>query len=445
MALNLFSGLRRVAEIFYVRLFGEQINTEHLDADQLKQAYREVANLRPLVDTIAAFVLAGGITAESEDEDAAETLKNFLRLNMGALRRSCRESCLYGYTWLMPYWSPSKNAARLRVYSPEAVKLRYSEDDPDEVAEAVITSTRVNITRRQTITATTWKIEVTGKPTTSGTNPLGLIPVFPVHINRFSDDEFGSSVISDALYQTLREKAVLRSKGISVERRQSSILAVSGGRADVIKPKLESADADKPTIPALYLPDPKATVSFVESRRGPEGVIELLKMLYHDVIVDSISEYALGVGMPSAQASTREQRIKIEAVVNPLRDDWLEPLELLMTLVLRLHEVHEVRRFADLETEISFGPLFEKDAVAEADTLQRKSAALATLNTLGMVSRETAQEALPEIIPDTEREKERLDAERAEAEPYRNPQPEPPNPRTPEPDTEEPAEEPGWD
>lgn len=433
MALSLFSGLRRVAELFYVRLFGEQVNVEHLDPAQLKQAYREIANLRPLVDKVASFILAGGVEIESEDEDAADVLTADYKANDGTLRQAVRESCLYGFTHLLPFWDPGEGRkangegrCRLRVYSPSAVQFVTEETaepgDQGPFPRAVITSTIRLRTTIQTITETTWTIESSGRPTQSGVNPLGMIPLVTVHLGRFSDDLFGSSIITDALYQTLREKQVLRAKGLSIERRQSSLLAVSGGRADIIKPKLEAMDSDKPTIPAIYLPDPKATVGFVESRRGPEGVIELLKMLYHDVIVDGqVPEFLLGVGMPSAQASTREQRAVLEGLISPLRSDWSEGLQQLNRVLLRLHEVHEIRSYVTDVTSVTFGPLFEKDAVAEADTLQKKSAALVQLNTLGIVSRETAQEAIPEIVGDVDREEERLASDRASADPYPNP------------------------
>jgi hypothetical protein len=454
MATNLFAGLRRIAELFFLRLEGEQVNTEHPDPVQLKQAYRDLTNLGALVDTVAGFIFAGGIKVESEDEEASAVCDEFNDRNEEELQTAVRESCLYGFTWLLPFWSVSDSegpCSSLRVYSPSAVQLLTSEtsdpsdsSDPSDLPRAIITST-INLRRTvQTITPTTWRIEVNGRQTQSGPNPLGMIPIVPVHLGRFSDDLFGSSVISDALYQTLREKAILRKKGISLERRQSTLLAVNGrATVDVLKPKLDRISGDSPAIPTVFLQDPKGSVNFVESRRGPEGIIELLQLLYHDAIVDGkIPEYLLGVGMPSAQASTKEQRAKVEALVTPLRSSWKKGLRQLNRIVLKLHELHEIRSFVTDVTSVSFGPLFEKDESAAADTLNKKSDAMLKLNSVGILSRETAQESIPELIPDVEREKQRLASERAESEPYPNPPPtNPPAPTDQSNPSEEPAPE----
>jgi len=430
-------GLRRVGDLFRVHnLEGETVNLEHLDPTQLKQAYREVPFVAPIVNVAASFIFAGGIEVRSEDEEAAEACTDFFRANDGDLQRAAVEACLYGYTWLLPHWDDGR--PRLRVYSPGAVALIPHPDRPWVTQQAVITSTQGPKRTVQTITADRYEITVNGRVAERGRNPLGLIPVIPVHLNRFSDDLYGTGEISDVLYLSLREYALLRAKGIKIEKRQSSLLAISGLKGfEALKSKIEKLAAGD-AIPGIYLPDPKGSVKFVESLRGPEGIIELLKMLYHHIIGQSETpEYLLGVGMPSAQASTAEQRAVIERKTARLRSSWSAALQQLNHVVLRLHEVHQVRRYETMETDIEFGPLFDKDAAAAAAALQKKSVALVGLQSVGAISTETMRENLEEVVDDPEREAERVKKERESGAAF----PYPPEPEPAEPGEEE--EEPG--
>ncbi|MCX7731613.1 MAG: phage portal protein [candidate division WOR-3 bacterium] len=426
MADNIFlRTLRRIAGIFTIPE-GEIISSERLDPTQLKKAYRELPFVAPVVDVTASFIFAGWFEVEAEDEEIAKICNSFYERNKEVIQQAAIESCLFGYTWLVPYWDQGKSY--LRLYSPNAITIFTDPENPQLLTKALIKTQINNITYQQEITPETWTIRI-NQEEKKGKNPYGIIPIVSVHLNRFSDEMFGSGEISDCLYNTMREYVALRTKACKIEKRQSSLLTISGVRGfETLKPKLESATDEKTTfsgtvsgIPGIYLPDPKGSVQFVESRRGPEGIIELLKMLYHHIIVQSgIPEYLFGVGMPAAQASTKEQRAAIERKTSRLRSFWTTPLQQLNSIILRLHEVHEFRSFPDKETSIWWGPIFEKDKQAEAETIARRVTALASLYSLGLISRETIYEALPEIT-DPGKEIERVKKELQEQEPYPNP------------------------
>ena len=428
--MSFFSRLRRVPGLFRAAWLdsGETTDTTRLDPAELKHAYRHLIFAKPVVDIAASFVLAGGIEVDCEDEEAAAVCEGFHKRNLSELQQGAIESCLYGYTYLLPFWdqdegrmAKGEGRSRLRVFSPSAVTFVPDPDRPWVAKQVILAVTFDNRRVVQTIDATEWKIEVQGRVTQQGANPYGIIPLVQVQLNRFSDDLYGTGEIDAALHGSLKDYEELGRKGVKNEKRQNSVLILSGVKSfDVLKPKLEGMSSEG--VPGIHLPDPKATAKFLESARGPEGIIENLKRLYHAIVVQSQTpEYLFGVGMPSAQASTVEQRAVIERKTTRLRAAWSGALEQVNRIVLTLHEVHETRTFSTDVTTVSFGPMFEKDEAAAADTLQKKSDALVKLNTLGILSRETAQEAIPEIISDVKREADRLAAEKAAVEPYPNP------------------------
>jgi hypothetical protein len=121
----------------------------------------------------------------------------------------------------------------------------------------------------------------------------------------------------------------------------------------------------------------------------------------------------LGVHIPSSQASTKEQRAPVERKTERRRLVWTEALQKANEILLRMREYHDGEKSTTYETDFSWGAIFEKDKTAEADILDKKSKAVATLRELEIMSTESARKALPEVIDDPAKEKERVDQEKA--------------------------------
>jgi hypothetical protein len=423
MAISLWRGLRRVAQVFRFNP-GATLDERQLDAGQLKTAYREVVYVRPVVDLAAAFIFGGGFESASDDERAAAALGRFWPAQENALLQAGREFALFGNTYLAFEWDAAAGEAKMRVLPPESVSFERDPERPWLVKRVAI---RVSYDRKrveQEISAEEYTIRVDGRVTQSGRNPYGLIPVVHVPNVRFSDELFGTGELDPALFSTLQQYQRTRDKGVKIEDYHGSPWLVATGVTD-IEPLKSDLESGKPAEVGFGFALPKdATLSFLETTRGATDKVELLKMLYHGAVVQSRTpEFLLAVGMPAAQASTKEQRAPWERKVTLMRAAWAPALIEANRVVLRLLAAHRVERYSTEATEIRWGVIFEKDRREEAESRRIEVSTLTDAAGAGAISMKTVREHLPELVPDPAEEERRVAAERAELDELRHEEP----------------------
>ena len=393
------------------------MDSQVLDPARLKDAYRKVLYAKPVVNLAASFIFAGGFEVKSEDESAIEALKKFWARNEGELQQAGVEFCLYGNTWLALEFEGGE--LKLRVLPPDSVNVKQNQEQPWVIDGYEIVQTYVmdrgQVKVKQTLSADTWKIELNGVVKSSGRNPYGIIPIVQVAATKFSDELYGTGEIDEALHETLTMYQLARNKGVKIENYHGGPMTVVRGVKDfeLLKPKLESGDAAGVGF-GVVLPDKDADMFFLESKRPTTERIELLKLLYHAIVVQSETpEYLLGVGMPDSSGATKEQRAPVERKAKRLRPRWGDALRAMNGIVLRAIEYHELVKFGTYETDIEWGPLFDRDEKQDAEVLNTRSQAVMGLADARIISVKTARKESG-IVEDPEAEQKQIDKEQAQ-------------------------------
>jgi len=413
----------RVITKFWEYFTGEKKIIERLDEAQLKKAYREMQFVGPIVDLVNSFLFGNYFKISSEDENAQKVLQDFWDNNEALLLQAGLEGGLFGNTYLaFEYQEPDLPEARIgqsgllfKLLSPQSVKKVFNSEKPwlTDGYEIKVTIDQKEI--RQIITNKTFEFLVNGRSVQKGDNPYDLIPIVHVAGTRFSDELFGTGEIDSGIYNLSERYDKVLTKAVTIEDYHGAPIPVFQGVKDFsdLKTKLESEEPGKPGF-GLYLPSKDSSVYFLESKRGTTNTVELLKLLYWGIVIQSrIPEYLFGVHVPEALASTREQRAPFENRINKRRLTWSTNLQEANRVILKMFEYHQGVTFSTDKTKINWGPIFEKNRIEEADVLDKKSRAIIALKEIGgLISEQTARESLPEIISNPDQEKERIESER---------------------------------
>jgi hypothetical protein len=403
----------RVITKFWEYFTGEKKVTERYDEIQLKKAYREMQFVGPIVDLVNSFLFGNYFKILSEDENAQKVLQDFWDNNKALLLQAGLEGGLFGNTYLaFEYQEPD---LLFKVLSPQSVKKVFNSEKPWLVDGYEIKVTIDQKEIRQKITAQDFEFFVNGISKQKGDNPYGLIPIVHVAGTRFSDELFGTGEIDSGIYNLSERYDKVLGKAVTIEDYHGSPIPVYQGikNFEDIKSDIESEKSGKPGF-GLYLASKDSSVYFLESKRGSGNAIELLKMLYWGIVIQSrIPEYLFGVHIPEALASTREQRAPFENRINKRRLIWSTSLHEANKIILKMLEYHQGLTFSTDKTKIDWGLIFEKNKTEEADILDKKSRAIIALKEIGgLISEQTARESLPEIISNPDQEKERIESEK---------------------------------
>lgn len=387
------------------------------DYDQLQKAFREKCGIKPVVNQSASFLFANWFNVVSDDENAQEALNDFWDENRDLLFQAGLEGGLFGNTYLAFEFQQDQAELAGKVLHPGAVAPVFDTSKPWIITGYVIKTTIEQKTIEETISDTEWKIKVDGRQqeNLAGSNPYKILPIVHVAEIKFSDEQFGTGEVDQALFNLTEQYKRVLDRGVEVEEYHGSPIPIFTGIKDFseVKQEIEEKEGWKPGL-AFGLPK-DADCKFLESTRSVENTIELLKKIFYNFVIQSETpEFMLGVHIPSSQASTREQRAPIERKTERRRLVWTKALQRANQILLRIMEYHRGGRFGTYRTKIEWGPIFEKDKTAEADAIQKKAQAISTLRELGTISAETARRALPEIIDDPKKEEQRVaDEEKA--------------------------------
>lgn len=388
------------------------------DYDQLKAAYREKQGIRPVINLSASFLFANWFQVISEDEEAQKFLIEFWDDNRRGLLQGGIESGLFGNTYLAFEYDDTIAEIIMKILHPGAVKPIFDKEKPWLITGYAIKTKIENNVIEETIDSEKFTIKTNGKETLTGKNPYVILPIVHVAEIRFSDETFGTGEIDEALYSMVEKYKSVLDNGVDIEEYHGSPIPIFKGVKDFgeLKQKVESEETWKPGM-GLFLPNKDADAKFLESTRGVSNAIELLKKIFYNYVIQSETpEFMLGVHIPASQASTKEQRAPVERKTERRRLVWTKALQQANQILLRMREYHYSKKATVDKTKIEWGAIFEKDKAEEAEVIAKKSQAVATLRELEICSTETARKALPEIIDDPDKEKDRIEAEREQQE-----------------------------
>lgn len=391
---------------------GKKTSTEHLDYDQLDEAYRQYPFIRTIVKLSASMLLANGLDVRSEDEKAEEELNRFWSRNWGRLRKAARDGALYGDAYMVPYWDEERGQVRLGVRHPGQVQPILDTLNPDVVEEyEIVVQSSTGSELRQTVTREKITVKKNNREDPEHPderNPYGIIPVVRVTEDALSNEVYGTGDIDEVVYDFAEMYKDLILRAFDSESYHGAPVPCATG----VNPK-DLDEKELGTRKALATENKDANFFFLESKRGTEGAQGLLKMLYHALIGQSRTpEYLLGVHMNAAHASTKEQRVSIEMKTEERRDYWVEGIQDVNRVVLAMLEFHNGMRFSTKDTDVEWGPIFEKDKKEEAETDKAKSEALANQMECRITSRKTA---IGMVHEDAEGELEEIEKEEEES------------------------------
>ncbi|MGB3341314.1 MAG: phage portal protein [bacterium] len=426
--LRLFGeSLRKVTEFFdFWRFFGGKSKTlKRYDYDVLQSAFREKKKIRTIINVSASFLFANWFEILCDDEDAQEFLNEFWNRHRQELSQSGVEGGLFGNTYLGFEHNADEESTKVKILHPGSVKPIFDKERPWIIHGWLIKTKIENVTIEETITEKEWNILVNGKEqgNLKGQNPYGILPIVHVAEVSFSNEFYGTGEIDEALYDLIEKYERVLEKGVTAEEYHGSPFPIFTGIRDFdeLKKKMETTGTWKPGM-GLFMPK-DATASFLESKRTNSNMVELLKIIYYNEIIQSETpEYLLGVHIPAAHASTKEQRAPVERKAQRRRLVWTKALQQANKILLQMEEYHGNKSFKTYATDIEWGPIFESDKAEDADVLDKKSKAVSTLRELEIISDETARNALPEIIDDPDKEKQRIEEQKKASEQYKAPE-----------------------
>lgn len=389
---------------------------DQYDYEALQKAYRQKQGIRPVINLSASFLFANWFEVMSEDEDAQEYLNDFWNRNRLGLSQGGIEGGLFGNTYLAFENDPTADKIKMKILHPGSVKPVFDKEKPWVITGYAIKTKIGDTTIEEVITTEKYTIRINGRDSDQGgDNPYGILPIVHVAEIRFSDEIFGTGEVDEALYDMAEKYKTVLDNGVAIEEYHGSPIPIFKGVKNFteLQQKLEDEESWKPGM-GLFLPNKDSDVKFLESTRSVENAVELLKKIFYNFVIQSETpEFMLGVHIPSSQASTKEQRAPVERKTERRRLVWTEALQKANEILLRMREYHDGEKSTTYETEFSWGAIFEKDKTAEADVLDKKAKAVATLRELEIMSTESARKALPEVIDDPAKEKERVDQEKA--------------------------------
>jgi|GEM_PF-926294 len=386
--------------------------------DQLKKAYRDKQGIRPVINLSASFLFANWFEIMCEDDGAQEFLTEFWNDNRQGLLQGGIEGGLFGNTYLAFEHDDALDEIIMKILHPGAVKPIFDKEKPWLITGYAIKTKIENLTIEETIDIEKFTIKINGLETLTGKNPYGILPIVHVAEICFSDETFGTGEIDEALFAMAEKYKSVLDNAVTVEEYHGSPIPIFKGVKEFgeLKQKIEGEETWKPGM-GLFLPSKDADAKFLESMRGVDNSVELLKKIFYNYVIQSETpEFMLGVHIPASQASTKEQRAPVERKTERRRLVWTKALQRANQILLRMREYHDSKKVSTYKTMISWGQIFEKDKTEEADVIAKKSQAVAILHELEIMSTESARRALPEMIDDPDKEKKRVEDERQQQE-----------------------------
>lgn len=423
-------SLKKVTELFdFWRFFTPKSRSlTRYNYNQLQDAYRQKKKVRTIINVSASFLFANWFEIVCDDENAQEFLNDFWNEHRLELLQAGTEGALFGNTYLGFEYINKDDNTTVKAIHPGAIKPIYDKEQPWLIIGWKIKVKINNTTIEQTITEKEWKILVNRieQGNLKGRNPYKILPIVHIAETCFSDEDLGTGEIDEALFDLIEKYEKLLDKGVTTEEYHGSPFPIFKGIKDFeeLKKKLETKGKWQSGM-GLFMPK-DADAYFLESKRTNSNMIELLKIIFYNIVIQSETpEYLLGVHMKAAHASTKEQRAPVERKTQRRRLIWTKALQRANKIILQMEEYHKNTNFKTYATEIGWGPIFEADKKEDAETLDKKSHAVSILRELGIISDETARTSLPEIIDDPEKEKERIEEEKKASDEYKAPETEP--------------------
>lgn len=420
-------SLRKVTEFFdFWRFFGGKSKTlERYDYEELQKAFREKKKIRTIINVSASFLFANWFEIMCDDESAQEVLNDFWNRHRQELLQAGVEGGLFGNTYLGFEYNGDEESIMVKILHPGSVKPIFEKERPWIIHGWLIKTKIENIVIEETITEKEWKVLVNRKEQGNlhGKNPYGILPIVHVAEICFSNEFHGTGEIDEALYDLIEKYERVLEKGVTAEEYHGSPFPIFEGIKDFeeLKKKMETTGTWKPGM-GLFMPK-GAKAYFLESQRTNSNMVELLKIIYYNEVIQSETpEYLFGVHMKAAHASTKEQRAPVERKTQRRRLVWDKVLQQANKILLQMEEYHANKSFKTYATDIKWGPIFEANKVEDADILEKKSKAVSTLRELEIIGDESARRALPEIIDDPEKEKQRIEEQKKASEQYKAPE-----------------------
>lgn len=407
-----------------------------LKESDLNDAYHKKSFVRTIVNVFLSFLFAGGgFTLTGKDANRIKELNDFWRAprTMRDLKRGARQSILTGNVFVgatgagfgdlkAPVQKGKreeiKNNTSLVLYGSEETTVHFDPflNRPIKFEIATTISPEKGEAKskmgRYEIVLTDDEIRVTqpGKRTpTIYKHPFGRPPLVHIAEDQTLNEIYGRGAIDEALYQHIKDYETILAmtvKWVKYHGAPSPVIDGLGNPLEFMKTLLGKAQASASTEggrvwhPGKLLGIGKNSKAyFLESAHGIDP-IELLKVLYHMIVIDSrVPEFLFGVHMKSAQASTKEQLVNILKATEERRDIWT-------VAILDISELLQLKKWGKAESlDVLWGP-------AELHSLKERAEVVAMLIAIEAISLETAMRQFPEIIPEVEDELKRIGGEK---------------------------------
>ncbi len=400
--------LQRLNINFWSMFRGSSQEQKILDYDALKRAYREKKIVRTIVHLSTAFLFSNWFKVISEDEEAAALLNDFWEKHQAHLMRAGDEGSLFGNAYIA-FELQDKNV-RLKTLYPGMVRKIVDPFDLNKVIRYEIVAQVQDehgwtAEIKQIIDAKRYEIRKDGRTLQTGKNLFGLIPIVHIAENRLSNEVYGTGDIDEALYDLIEKYDSVLNAAVTSELYHGSPVPVFYGIRNIEAFKALLKDTEWGPDKPLLLPE-GAEAKFLESTRPTGTAIDLLKLLFWNIVIQSETpEFILGVHMKSAQASTKEQYLPIEKKTEKRRLTWTQALVEANEIILRMYEKLG-KRWKTYDTWIEWGEIFTKDEKTKIDSLMNLLGA-------GVISRKTIREKVPEYIDDPKEEERRIKDELA--------------------------------
>ena len=409
--------------------------SKRLNTKQLYLAYHKKPFVKSIVNIFLSFLTAGGgFSIVSDVEEIEKELNAFWHAAKITrdFKRAAREAILTGnsYIGLTGAGFGDKPVERgggeqetsLVVFGSDQVVIHF---DPflnrpiKFVVNVTITQEKGETKKRAgkyVITLTDDKIilEDSNGKKKSDDHPFRYPPLVHVAEDKMLNEIYGRGAIDEALYNRIEnyEDVLISSvRWLKYHGGASPVITGLKNPRGFMKVLLGGGGGDAQTKPwvlgkLLGLGEGQ-DVKFLESSRGIADFIELLKIIYHQIVVDSrVPEFLFGVHMNAAQASTREQLVNILKTNEERRETWAVAIQ----EINRLYQLK--RRGKAEETDVLWGP-------AELNSMKERVEVVALLISIGALSHETAMRQFPELIPLIDRELKCIEQEQAkELSPY---------------------------
>ena len=392
---------------------GRRHTIEHPDYAQLRAACRSKHFIQQACEKSSTLLWAGGFTVTGEDPEAAAALNRFWGQRTRALWEAGFGAALFGVGNLVFEFDRDEKRILVRSEDASAVRRVPEKLRPWKTKAMVVKVEMDEGTYEQRVDREMAVTRLNGKQTDAQPNPYGCIPIVQV-VERAAVAAGGVGVVNGPVFDVCDRYTEQMASSSDGEVMHSAPVPVLKGIKDSAGFRKAMEEGDWGPEQAIELTE-KGEAGFLETKRGCEGGREQLKMLFYALVAESgIPEYLWGTHMKSAQASTKEQKKCAQDHAATRRLFWTDGLVEANRVVLAMLEVHLGKTFKTRETGIEWGPAVDADKKEDAETQTLKVNAVETARMGGLLSRESAMRALPDLVQDPEAELKAVKKEAAE-------------------------------